>query len=219
MKTKLRRVLRRAQDEGIDLDASFQHFDKDGNGMISRSEMRQALEELGVDFKLDERELEVLFRDVCGGTDDEDEVSYAEFIRFAKGKEQPQAISNAGVNASDNDRTPDTFGNSRFRDKVKAMMARARKQGIDIKRAMDAYDTEQCGKIGHSDFRALLMTLGVSVADPDMGSLDVRDVKDQALVERQLSRIDDLRRARFYAKIGAWWTATILEPPQSAALI
>ncbi len=213
VKSKLREVLKRAEDEGIVLRESFEHFDKNGDGMISRSEMQKALKELGTDFELDERELEVLFRDVCGGGSDADEVSYAKFIDFAKGKDAKAAKSNLIGDIDSADRNDDVgednvdsgsddenskydFGSSRFRDKVKKMMRRAAKQGIDIKRAIRAYDTENCGKMGHSDFRALLMSLGVSVAESDGGVLDVRDVKDQALVERQLSRIDDLRRTR-----------------------
>ena len=202
---KLRKVLLKAEEEGINLRESFKHFDKNGDGLISRSEMQEALKELGHDYVLKSQDLTALLQRVCGADYNEEEVSYENFIDFVKNDDSSKRRSKRRGDAHEGEWSlaeteedaGNVFGKSRFRDRVKKMMQRAQKQDIDIKKAIRAYDGANCGKLSHSDFRALLMTLGVSIAETtEGGDLDLGAVKDQALVERQVSRLDDLRRTR-----------------------
>ncbi|KAG5181621.1 hypothetical protein JKP88DRAFT_349186 [Tribonema minus] len=56
LETKLRRVIGKAEAMGTPPDAAFAHFDKDGDGEITRDEFRKGLEEMGVfaDFGAEE---------------------------------------------------------------------------------------------------------------------------------------------------------------------
>ena len=57
---KLRALIKKAQGQGIDVYESFQHFDKDEDGVIERAELRVGLGQLR--FECSERELAFLFQ-------------------------------------------------------------------------------------------------------------------------------------------------------------
>lgn len=48
---KLRKLIHDASQQGLEIEKSFAHFDKNGDGSISRAEFKQALRELQFDLK------------------------------------------------------------------------------------------------------------------------------------------------------------------------
>ena len=81
---KLRRILQKAEDGGIDLSDSFRHFDKNDDGEITVNEFKNALKELG--FHPTKAETEDLMSRMGHdpGADPEDAtISYRDFIKFA----------------------------------------------------------------------------------------------------------------------------------------
>ena len=76
LETKLRKILKKAEAEGIRLEESFEHFDKDGNGTVDRREFETALRELH--FKPTKSELSMLMDRF--DSDGNGEIDFDEFI-------------------------------------------------------------------------------------------------------------------------------------------
>ncbi|CAK4477563.1 unnamed protein product [Aphanomyces euteiches] len=134
----LKALLRRAQDQGVDIDKAFKHFDKDGNGSISYDEFNQAMKELKFD-SLTAQDLktirQALDRDQSGS------ISLEEFRSLYDGK---VATSNA----------------SQHMQKLKDLLSKAAEQGINITDAFAQFDSNGDGIISYDEFDATMAKLG-----------------------------------------------------------
>merc|ERR1712185_758450 len=54
---KVRKLVRRAEDDGISLRASFEHFDRDGSGDIDEDELHRGLRKLNIELSRHEAKL------------------------------------------------------------------------------------------------------------------------------------------------------------------
>ena len=85
LKQKLQRLLQVAVTKGVDLKTSFRHFDRDGNGTISRSEMHKGIRELGEQFQdLSPAEIDLLLDRF--DLDEHSEINYHAFLDFVMTK-------------------------------------------------------------------------------------------------------------------------------------
>ena len=71
-----------AGDVEEELRDTFRVFDKDGNGFISRSELRQVLEKMGE--KISEAEIDDMIDEV--DSDGDGEICYEEFVKMLSNK-------------------------------------------------------------------------------------------------------------------------------------
>ena len=72
------------KDMDLLLEVFFGFFDKNGDGYISRSELKEALDKLGEDFSDDE--IEFMIREA--DTDQDGEIDYKEFARAMTKKDR-----------------------------------------------------------------------------------------------------------------------------------
>ena len=85
LKQKLQRLLQVAVTKGVDLKTAFKHFDRDGNGTISRIEMHKGIRELGEQFQdLSPAEIDLLLDRF--DLDENGEVDYQAFLEFVMTK-------------------------------------------------------------------------------------------------------------------------------------
>eukprot|EP00611_Tribonema_gayanum_P032179 TRINITY_DN9484_c0_g2_i2.p1 TRINITY_DN9484_c0_g2~~TRINITY_DN9484_c0_g2_i2.p1 ORF type:complete len:1104 (-),score=383.63 TRINITY_DN9484_c0_g2_i2:2312-5308(-) len=136
LETKLRRVIGKAEAMGTPPDAAFAHFDKDGDGEITRDEFRKGLEEMGVfaDFGAEEVD-EVLRRfDPAGAGGG---INLANFMTFL-GK--PYAVD---VGA-----------------KLRKILKKAEELGTSLEDAFKHFDSDGSGVISGDELLRGLQQLG-----------------------------------------------------------
>ena len=158
---KLRRVLERAEEEGVKLRDSFAHFDKNDDGKISRSEMRRALAELGPDFEVDDDELDALL--LRFDEDGDGSVSYIEFVDFIKSEK-------ASASFAKKTKIP-------VENLLRKVLTQAEDEGVDLDQSFKHFDKDGDGRITRKEMRKALGELG-----PNFRSISEADF--DALLER-----------------------------------
>ena len=202
LEDKLRKILKKAEAEGIRLEESFEHFDKDGNGFVDRGEFETALRELH--FKPSKAELKVLMKRF--DNDGNGEIEYGEFIKFARGggRGGRSAASAAG---SDWDRGVDMDA---VKAKCRLAVVKCVNSGIAVDHIFSTFDKMSGGEDGDgitkpnarsgraqitgTEFRYALMEMGLALmAEGAMvpgGKGFSRDTQAQAaVVNRQYQRM------------------------------
>ncbi|KAF0691786.1 Aste57867_17057 [Aphanomyces stellatus] len=142
---KLKALLLRAQEQGVDIHASFAHFDKDGNGTISYDEFDAAMQQLKFD---DLSAADVVSIRNTLDKDHSGAISLDEFTQLYGGplKKTP---SSSGIQ-----KPPAHL------EKLKELLAKAQAQGIDVGEAFAQFDTDGNGAVSYAEFDATMAKLG-----------------------------------------------------------
>jgi Ca2+-binding EF-hand superfamily protein len=158
----LSELLATAVAKGLDIDACFQHFDKDGNGTITREEFTLAMKELGMkdvdgDAQLLTRVMDKIDRDRSG------EISLVEFKRLFPRSNSSSQSSTPIVTPRDDvsptepasERPSSSGGVDRLQDLLRA----AEQSGVSIAQSFAHFDVDKDGSITREEFGAMIKAL------------------------------------------------------------
>ncbi|EQC33112.1 hypothetical protein SDRG_09100 [Saprolegnia diclina VS20] len=152
----LQALLRKAQAQGVDIAASFAHFDKDGNGQISHAEFDSAMTELGfITFTASDLAAIRSHLDKDGSGS----ISIAEFKSL--------------YDTATNTETSSPLA------KLQTLLRRAQAQGVDAATSFAHFDKDGDGGITYAEFAPALRELGFTdLTASDMDELQKALDKD-----------------------------------------
>ncbi|RHY33989.1 hypothetical protein DYB32_001225 [Aphanomyces invadans] len=204
---RLRALLLRAKDSGVNIDQAFQHFDKDGNGAISYAEFKAGLNELHLDGFSDthvESVIHALDKDNSGS------ISLQEFKKLykpppkcgrdsSKGASKPWLAKEASKAQPDNEvkakakkeacvalsvANPATASNADVTtagvDKLKVLLLRAKEKGVDIAAAFSHFDADGDGAITATEFETGLTSLQFDLCPDDVAAIQAHLDRDKS---------------------------------------
>ncbi|KDO29066.1 hypothetical protein SPRG_06121 [Saprolegnia parasitica CBS 223.65] len=132
----LQTLLCKAQAQGVDIAASFGHFDKDGNGQISHAEFDSAMSELGF-TAFSASDLAAIRRHL--DKDSSGSISIAEFKSLYGASTTPESSP---------------------LEKLQTLLRRAQAQGVDAAMSFAHFDKDGDGGITYAEFAPALRELG-----------------------------------------------------------
>ncbi|OQS07837.1 nephrocystin-4, partial [Thraustotheca clavata] len=135
---QLQDFLEKAKARGVDIDASFSHFDKDGDGKITYSEFDSGMAELKF-ANLTSQDLSVIRKHL--DTDNSGSISLAEFKQLYSKKDS----NNAGASV--------------VLEKFEICMLKAAQKGIDAWKIFKEYDEDGDNVITYAEFDAAITAL------------------------------------------------------------
>ncbi len=143
IKAKLQKLILEAEKKGVNIAQSFQHFDKDGNGILTRSEFEIRFNQLFQN--INKNELNVIFKEL--DTNNSNSISYKEFFKFIQNG-KPITTRQASINIQD------------LKIKLQKLILEAEKKGVNIARSFQHFDKDGNGILTHSEFSKGLRQLG-----------------------------------------------------------
>ncbi|RHY90908.1 hypothetical protein DYB31_000543 [Aphanomyces astaci] len=180
---KLKELLLRAQSQGVDVGASFGHFDKNGDGTITYDELDVALKQLNfTDFTADDVASirRALDKDHSGTISlDEFQKLYGENKNMSANKPPKKVQEKAGTQQRRPPLSKQASTTSQLHlKKLHDLLLKAKDQGIDIADAFAQFDTNGNGVISYDEFDATLVKLGFDgLTPPDLA--DIRKAVDR----------------------------------------
>ncbi|RLN96218.1 hypothetical protein BBJ28_00022138, partial [Nothophytophthora sp. Chile5] len=142
---RLKTLLTTAKARGVDLTRSFAHFDVNGDGKITRSELKRGLLALECLSDVDEKELDSLLQQM--DEDGSGDVSFSEF----------RALLTAEAGAKEEE--------ADLLTKLKTLMAKAVDQGVSIAACFAHFDKDGDGAITKEAFVAAMAELGLAAEE------------------------------------------------------
>ncbi|KAL3671067.1 hypothetical protein V7S43_004250 [Phytophthora oleae] len=140
---RLRTLLEKAKEQGVELKKSFAHFDANGDGEITRAELKRGLVELGCFTDMKEGDFDALLEKL-----DEDGSGKIDFSEF-------RALIKDGEGQSGG-------GKDELLDKLKALMEKAVEKGVSIDACFAHFDKDGDGNIKKEEFVTAMTELGFS---------------------------------------------------------
>ncbi|KAG1712379.1 hypothetical protein DVH05_000127 [Phytophthora capsici] len=140
---RLRTLLEKARDQGVDLKKSFSHFDANGDGEITRAELKRGLVELGCFTDMEEEDFDALLEKL-----DEDGSGNINLSEF-------RALISGGEECTDS-------GKDELLGKLKALMEKAVEKGVSIDACFAHFDKDGDGNIKKEEFLRGMTELGFS---------------------------------------------------------
>eukprot|EP00945_MAST-04E_sp_MAST-4E-sp1_P007574 g7574.t1 len=180
LEKRLVAIFKKAEKKGMDVKDVFSHFDKDGRGEVDDRDFEDALEELG--FRASRWELDTLVKKFDSNGDGY--VSIAEFTDFAMNA----VDGKVSLSKSKNGRAPARLKNTLV--KCKDCHAKAISDGRDINAMFQAFD-RGTGSVTRTEFRYVLMEMGLSLQDEQLAGED--DVRASTM-RRQIDRLEKWRK-------------------------
>ena len=153
LEDKLRKILKKAEAEGIRLEESFEHFDKDGNGFVDRGEFETALRELH--FKPSKAELKMLMKRF--DNDGNGEIEYGEFIKFARSGSSGSGGGGGNLSA--------------LESKLRKILKKAEAEGIRLEESFEHFDKDGNGTVDRSEFETALRELHFKPSQSELSML------------------------------------------------
>ncbi|KAF4034641.1 EF-hand domain pair [Phytophthora infestans] len=140
---RLRRLLEKAKEQGVDLKKSFAHFDANGDGEITRAELKRGLVALGCFKDMEEADSDLLLEQL-----DEDGSGKVDFSEFRELMEDQEG----GVG--------DVEDQEELMTKLKALMEQAVAKGVSIDACFAHFDKDGDGNIKTEEFVTAMTELG-----------------------------------------------------------
>lgn len=153
---RLKKLLTRAKDQGVDLKSSFGHFDADGSGEVTREELRRGLLGLGIFNDMNEAELDTLLDQL--DSDASGKISFHEFSALVQGADKPVARKKEEDSTSKRDEAI---------AKLQNLIATAVEKDVSMESCFNHFDKNQDGKISSKEFVAAMIELGLATKDQD----------------------------------------------------
>ncbi|KAG3031069.1 hypothetical protein PC121_g14207 [Phytophthora cactorum] len=140
---RLRTLLVKAKDQGLDLTKSFAHFDANGDGEITRAELKRGLVALGCFKDMKEADFDSLLEQL--DEDGSGKIDFSEFRVLMKDNKS------AGEDVDDKEELV---------NKLKALMEKAVEKGVSIDACFAHFDKDGDGNIKKEEFVTAMTELG-----------------------------------------------------------
>ncbi|KAG7388506.1 hypothetical protein PHYPSEUDO_012292 [Phytophthora pseudosyringae] len=141
---RLRTLLAKAKEQGVDLKKSFAYFDDNGDGEITRAELKRGLVALGCFKDMKDEDFDSLLEQLDG--DGSGKIDFSEFRALMNDEGGATA---GGVDDKDE-----------LMNKLKALMEKAAEKGVSIDACFAHFDKDGDGNIKRDEFVTGMTELG-----------------------------------------------------------
>ncbi|KAH7465702.1 Nephrocystin-4 [Phytophthora ramorum] len=159
---RLRTLLEKAKDHGVDLKKSFAHFDANGDGEITRGELKSGLVSLGCFKDMTDGDFDALLEQL-----DEDGSGKIDFSEFRA------LVTEDGASTADRLAPGDVSGKSAAVARLRTLLDKAKDHGVDLKKSFAHFDANGDGEITRGELKSGLVSLGCfkDMTDGDFDAL------------------------------------------------
>lgn len=179
---RLRMLLLKAKSQGVDVKASFAHFDANGDGGVTRVELTRGLEALGCFKDMKGAEFDVLWEQL--DQDGSGKIDFSEFRALLTDRErvvdeEKEIVEPRSIVFSDRQRTEEKF---------RQLLLHAEASGVDVTKCFAHFDADQNGVITTQEFVVAFKQLPgfEDVSDEEIVSLvKILDEDDSGSVSRK----------------------------------
>ncbi|DBA00219.1 TPA: LOW QUALITY PROTEIN: hypothetical protein N0F65_007844, partial [Lagenidium giganteum] len=184
---RLQALLDTAVAQGVDVDACFIHFDKNGDGNITHSEFAQAMGELGLAVPDSERDEMLTEAMKQLDADNSGAISMAEFRHLFTIRLTPRTAAKQEEQAPSVSETPKAAAAAApsVADRLRGLLQTALASGVDLHQSFGHFDSNKDGNITRHEFVTAIKELSgfENVSDNELNELvDTLDANNSGSV-------------------------------------
>ena len=159
VRERIRRVLRASSNQGMNLRKAFELFDKDGDGLVSASELKKASSLLGV--ILSEAEVRAMCKYLDKNNENNGKIEYEELFHFAQ-----DGSTRIEIHLDDVE--------DKIRDAVHKIATSKSYSGdnqFNMRKAFASFDTNGDGAVSRKEFRVALKKMKITLTPHEHNAL------------------------------------------------